>query len=68
MLRRLGDYMLRAVTKEVITVQKLNCRRACWYVVCRGEPIEANLSKENPSDEHVKADLSRKTYRMNMLS
>ena len=67
MLRCLGDYPLCSITKEIIRVQKFNHRRACWYVVCRGGPVEANLSnkhvemdlqKVNLSTEHVEVNLS----------
>ena len=55
MLKRLGDYLLRSVTKEVMTVQKFNRRRACWYDVSRGEPVECELFEGKP----VEVDLSR---------
>ena len=52
--------------KEVIMVQKFNCRRACWYDVCRGEHVEENLSPEHKVDlskanlsVENKADLSK---------
>ena len=66
MSRCLGDYPLCLVTKEVIIVQNFNHRRAFWYAVCRGRPVEVNLSNEHVevdlskvslSNEHVQADL-----------
>ena len=71
MLRHLGDYLLRSVTKEVITVHNFNRRRACWHVgmlyvqanllrkTCQSEHVEADLSKVNVSCEHVKVYLSK---------
>ena len=49
MLRCLGDYPLRLVTKEVITVENFKRYRAYWYVVCKDEHVKVDLLKVNLS-------------------
>ena len=58
MLRHLGEYLLRSVTRSY-NGQKFNRHRACWYVVFEVEQLRVNLSNANLSTEHAEANMSK---------
>ena len=53
MLRHLGEYLLRLVTRSY-NGKNFNSHRACWYAI-----FEVNLSAANLSAEHVEENLSK---------